>query len=308
MILSSATQSESSKQSRLMPPETPAQSIVQPDKPVVNVHMPPYSSSETQLETETIDVSAQTATPMSPKQLISDVTVQSSSPTKLDIASSSQVITSNSSPVADLPVQSVGDESTSEQTATPMSPKQLISDVTVQSSSPTKLDIASSSQVITSNSSPVADRNLVDTSQQLTSCKSPEVILTAISNDPSPCSSKRGVPQWFKGNVSSAFSSHIFYPSPPKKKNSKLAPTQLFPACVSSQKWRELHRLKTVKTLPAVKTSTKKDNKVCSELFCVLSISIFACRVRGGARNEYIIPILIDCSLRMFCDASHHTG
>jgi hypothetical protein len=58
MILSSASQSESSKQSRLMPPETPAQSIVQPDKPVFNVHTSLHSSSKTQLETETIDVSA----------------------------------------------------------------------------------------------------------------------------------------------------------------------------------------------------------------------------------------------------------
>jgi hypothetical protein len=119
----------------------------------------------------------------------------------------------------------------------------------------------------------MADRK-VDSSQQFASCKSPEVILIVNANDPSPCSAKRGLPQWFKGNVSSAFKSHIFYPSPPKKKSGKLAPTQLFPACVSSQKWRELHRLKTVKPPPsAVKTSTKKENKVRSD-FDVFSLHL----------------------------------
>ena len=70
--------------------------------------------------------------------------------------------------------------------------------------------------------------------------RSPDTILKkrpdAIEN--SPCSAKRGVPVWFKGNISSAFSCHIFYPSPPKKaKTGKLAPMQLVPACVSTKKW-----------------------------------------------------------------------
>ena len=53
------------------------------------------------------------------------------------------------------------------------------------------------------------------------------------------------MPMTRTGKISQAFSSHIFYPEPPKKaKTSKLTPTQLFPACISSKTWRDMHRTK----------------------------------------------------------------
>ena len=58
----------------------------------------------------------------------------------------------------------------------------------------------------------------------------------------SPFSAKHGLPHWFKGRVAAAFSTHIFYPEPPKKtKAGKLLPNQLFPACISTKKWRDMH-------------------------------------------------------------------
>ena len=173
------------------------------------------------------------------------------SPAKFNSASSSEIIALGNSRAADSPGHLV-DGSISEQTATSNSPEHLTSDVVVQLCSPAKFNSASSSEIIA-----LSNSRAVDLPGPSYLSPSP-VILTMHSNDPSPCSAKRGLPQWFRGNVSSAFASHIFYPSPPKKKGGKLAPTQLFPACVSSHKWRELHRLKTVKTPPAVKTSTKK--------------------------------------------------
>ena len=79
----------------------------------------------------------------------------------------------------------------------------------------------------------------------------------------SPFSAKRGVPHWFSGKISPAFSSHIFYPEPPKKvKTSKLTPTQLFPACISSKTWRDMHRTKESAKAKATSKSIKPKQKV----------------------------------------------
>ena len=62
---------------------------------------------------------------------------------------------------------------------------------------------------------------------------------------PSDSKLKRGVPIWFSGKVSPAFDKHIFWPSPEKKRRKcdrKL--TELFPACASSQEWRNLYKQK----------------------------------------------------------------
>jgi len=91
----------------------------------------------------------------------------------------------------------------------------------------------------------VTDMLLVQPSNLLS--ESPDVILKHNSDvsASSPCSAKQGHPVWFRGKISPVFASHIFYPSPPKKmKCKKLLPAQLFPACVSTKKWRELHREK----------------------------------------------------------------
>jgi len=75
---------------------------------------------------------------------------------------------------------------------------------------------------------------------------SPDVILeqsaAGLLSGASPFSGKRGLPHWFQGKVAASFSTHIFYPEPPKKtKTLKLKPTQLFTAYVSTKKWRDLH-------------------------------------------------------------------
>ena len=62
---------------------------------------------------------------------------------------------------------------------------------------------------------------------------------------PSNSKLKRGVPIWFSGKVSPAFDKHIFWPSPEKKRRKcdrKL--TELFPACASSQEWRNRYKQK----------------------------------------------------------------
>jgi hypothetical protein len=69
----------------------------------------------------------------------------------------------------------------------------------------------------------------------------------------SPFKAKKGVPVWFKGKVSPAFEKHIFWPSPPKKKNKTVIDKkQLFPACASSELWRRLYREKASKNKSTV--------------------------------------------------------
>jgi len=62
---------------------------------------------------------------------------------------------------------------------------------------------------------------------------------------PSNSKLKRGVPVWFSGKVSPAFEKHIFWPSPEKKcRKCERKLTELFPACASSQEWRNLYKQK----------------------------------------------------------------
>jgi len=99
-----------------------------------------------------------------------------------------------------------------------------------------------------------------------TRSRSPDSILGRELEDVenSPCSGKRGAPAWFRGKkIFPAFASHIFYPSPPKKAKADNIPlAQLFPACISSKKWRELHRQK--------KAGQRKSSKKVCIFFCVL--------------------------------------
>ena len=77
-----------------------------------------------------------------------------------------------------------------------------------------------------------------------------------------PMKAKRGIPCWFTGNVSSAFSQHIFYPSPPKKLKKLNVRRQIFPACASTATWRELHRQKVaVKATKFYKKPISEESK-----------------------------------------------
>lgn len=60
-----------------------------------------------------------------------------------------------------------------------------------------------------------------------------------------PFKGKLGVPVWFSGKVSPAFHDHLFWPSPPKKV-AKKSQKEIFPACCSTAKWRQLYRERTV--------------------------------------------------------------
>jgi len=67
-----------------------------------------------------------------------------------------------------------------------------------------------------------------------------------LSGELTPHKIKKGVPVWFKRMVSPAFEANVFWPSPPKTKCKHNVSAQiekeLFPACASTAKWRELHR------------------------------------------------------------------
>ena len=66
-----------------------------------------------------------------------------------------------------------------------------------------------------------------------------------LQSNGTPSKIKRGVPHWYAGKVSPAFANHIFWPSPPKKKQQKSSrQVQLFPACASSRVWRRMHEEK----------------------------------------------------------------
>jgi hypothetical protein len=96
-----------------------------------------------------------------------------------------------------------------------------------------------------------------------------DVILKFLScsTNGSPFHGKRGARRWFQGKISPAFSSQIFYPSPPKqRKVEKLVLAQLFPACVSTQTWRDLHRQKELKE--AMENTKLKQNRSVKSNFC----------------------------------------
>lgn len=62
-----------------------------------------------------------------------------------------------------------------------------------------------------------------------------------LTSPKTPVKAKRGIPHWFRGKVSPAFASHIFWPSPPKKPAGQRRKNTIFPACASTHTWRELY-------------------------------------------------------------------
>jgi hypothetical protein len=91
-------------------------------------------------------------------------------------------------------------------------------------------------------------------------CADQDIVLD--DKNGSPFKAKRGIPSWYEGRVSAAFAKHIFWPSPPKKaiKTRRV----LFPACASTQQWRQLHRENSIVTKKFYKSTTiEKSSNAC---------------------------------------------
>ena len=86
---------------------------------------------------------------------------------------------------------------------------------------------------------PVIAEPVVPSTSLLEKSLSSDVV---VASDTTPHKIRKGVPHWFQGKVSPAFESHLFWPSPPKKRGRNNAPKMLFPACASTSQWREHHR------------------------------------------------------------------
>ena len=63
-----------------------------------------------------------------------------------------------------------------------------------------------------------------------------EAHLDEVHTPPNVTKIKRGIPSWYDGKVSPAFASHMFWPSPPKRR--KPTPGMLLPAAASTETWR----------------------------------------------------------------------
>jgi len=81
----------------------------------------------------------------------------------------------------------------------------------------------------------------------------------------SPCKIKRGIPSWYAGKVSPAFASHMFWPSPSKRK--KMAPRELLPAAASTDTWRHMYRYKKNKTNTGTLSQRARGSR------CLMSVS-----------------------------------
>jgi len=82
----------------------------------------------------------------------------------------------------------------------------------------------------------------------------------------------KGVPVWLKGKVYRAFEANVFWPSPPKTKSKRNVSAQvekeLFPACASTAKWRELHRQRKEKQSKKQKQQPSKQMDECLYNLC----------------------------------------
>ena len=77
-----------------------------------------------------------------------------------------------------------------------------------------------------------------DRGQPVGSSKTNDVML---NDSGTPLKARRGIPAWYTGQISASCANHIFWPSPPKKKNSNIK-RRLFPSCASAKEWRDLYR------------------------------------------------------------------
>jgi len=78
-----------------------------------------------------------------------------------------------------------------------------------------------------------------------------EAQLDEVHTPANPTKIKRGIPLWYAGKVSPAFASHMFWPSPPKRKKPRSG--MLLPAAASTETWRHMYMQKKNKTKASVK-------------------------------------------------------